>query len=68
MIKRKNCPKCNRRPALMQTTDGVCGKTRMFFVECDRCRIRTFAHLTKKKAIEAWNGEKEIISEGGKFK
>jgi hypothetical protein len=68
MLKPKKCPKCNSKPELMQTFDCVCGSTKMFFVECERCRIRTFSHLTKKKAVESWNGEKEIITEGGVFK
>ena len=68
MLKPKNCPKCNQPPALMQTFDGICGDTLMFFVACEPCAVRTYSHLTKNKAVEAWNEEKEIISMGGVFK
>jgi transcription elongation factor Elf1 len=68
MPKPKNCPKCNQPPSLMQTVDGVCGNTPMFYVECLACGCRTYAHLTKEKAIEAWSAEKEIINTGGVLK
>lgn len=64
----KRCPKCNMEPVLMQTFDGVCGYTRMHYVECPACKVRTMKHLTQRKAAEAWNAEKEIIDAGGVFK
>ena len=68
MLKPKKCPKCNQPPTLMQTFDGVCGFTRVHYVECPACRVRTMKHLTQKKAVEAWNSENEIINAGGVFK
>ena len=68
MLKPKKCPVCNANAVIMQTFDGICGDTLMFYVACEPCAVRTYSHLTKNKAVEAWNAEKEIIPSGGVFK